>query len=534
MKIHIVLVGNTNKYRNAFSNININPNWELEFNEVSDIYTKKEKALNDNIDLLIISAKNDEKFWRYIKNIKSAFKNLEIILLSKTPDFNTAYQAFQYRVSNFLLEPVEEETWSNIIYELLEKRLIIETTKEKEEKLLSYELGQHQKLMARIMTQMMENPEELSVMMGEINERYHMNLIDSYYFAVQITFLDLMETSHKEKVLKEIQEVFEYIMTLSNEIIASSQFDIGLRVIININWDYHTPEIMEQLREIEKEIIVRMSKYKMDNWAMSIGPVVQNIHGIQLSVQASIEAVHNWNYKKDEHFFVFDDNRKNLVEDNEILDNMNKRQCQKLLRQFNVATLQGYLWNFIYKYESKVKIKPFTIQLLVIEVVELAYEVWKNKFELIVLENILCKDIFQYIYDNNKKITYLIRLLTSLAEKQKDKPVLSVSPQIRAAINFIHENYKQGLSLDKVALEVDLSPNYFSNLFREETGSNYLDYVTEFRLNLSRQMLEEKDWTIEKIANEIGYQDVKYFSQLFKRQYKITPGKYRKSNITKE
>ncbi len=521
MVFNVLLVGQANKYASTFSHMNSQFGWKIEIHEVADIITEIEKSLNRCIDMIIINAKLNENFWQLVRNIKTDYKNLEIIILSEVPDFKIAYQAFQNRVTQFLLEPVEDESWANIIREMEEKHLIMEVNKEKEQKLMSFELNQHQKLMAKIMTHMMDKPEDLAVMMGEINERYHMHLKNTYYFAVQLVVLDLMETSQKKRVLNQIQGMFEEKITLANEVVVSSQIDFDLRVIINVNWNHLTSEIIEQFRMLEEEIALCLSKLRIYNWAMGFGPVVGNLQGIQSSVQSSIQTLHDWNLKKKGHVFLFH-LTDYVKEKNEILDSINRKQCQIYLRQFNIKELESFLNDFINKYMSNPNANPYDIHILVMEVLELAYGVWKNHFDIRLLENILCKDIFMYIYDNQKKVTYLIRMLTSLVEKVEDQPSHSISPQIRDAINYIHENYKQGLTLYKVALKVDLSPNYFSNLFCEEMRMNYVNYVTEYKLKISKQLLEEKDWTIEQIANEIGYQDVKYFSQLFKRHYKIT------------
>ena len=49
---------------------------------------------------------------------------------------------------------------------------------------------------------------------------------------------------------------------------------------------------------------------------------------------------------------------------------------------------------------------------------------------------------------------------------------------MRKAQNYIQENYQKDLSLDEVSRQLDLSPYYFSKLFKEETGSNFVEYLT--------------------------------------------------------
>jgi len=63
--------------------------------------------------------------------------------------------------------------------------------------------------------------------------------------------------------------------------------------------------------------------------------------------------------------------------------------------------------------------------------------------------------------------------------------------------------------------------------FREVFKVTPFQYLQNYRLDLARILLEEKDLTVSNIAYRIGYSNVSYFSRVFKRRFGITPGKYR-------
>ncbi|MGI9952283.1 response regulator [Moorellaceae bacterium AZ2] len=99
---------------------------------------------------------------------------------------------------------------------------------------------------------------------------------------------------------------------------------------------------------------------------------------------------------------------------------------------------------------------------------------------------------------------------------------------IEKAVTFIRQNYHRDLSLEEVAQHVYLSPCYFSRLFKQVRGENFIDYLTRTRIEAARNLLLATDYSITEIAVRVGYRDVRYFGQVFKKQEGCTPTVFRK------
>lgn len=97
------------------------------------------------------------------------------------------------------------------------------------------------------------------------------------------------------------------------------------------------------------------------------------------------------------------------------------------------------------------------------------------------------------------------------------------------AQNYIQENYQKDLSLDEVSRKMDLSPYYFSKLFKEETGSNFVEYVTNLRIGKAKELLGKEGMSMKEICASVGYSDPNYFSRIFKKNTGVTPTEYRES-----
>lgn len=98
---------------------------------------------------------------------------------------------------------------------------------------------------------------------------------------------------------------------------------------------------------------------------------------------------------------------------------------------------------------------------------------------------------------------------------------------IEVALHFIDTHFHEDLSLEKVASIVFLNPIYFSQLFKQKTGQGYKEYVISLRMEQAKKLLGNPDLKLADIAERIGYQDVRHFSQVFRKKFEMTPTEFR-------
>ena len=102
---------------------------------------------------------------------------------------------------------------------------------------------------------------------------------------------------------------------------------------------------------------------------------------------------------------------------------------------------------------------------------------------------------------------------------------------LKQAIDFINENYTDpSISLDKVAKNVNISPNYLSAVFSQEVGQTLTEYITSRRINEAKNMLRNTDMRLSEIGFAVGYKDPHYFSFVFKKVSGCTPSEYRRGS----
>jgi two-component system response regulator YesN len=97
------------------------------------------------------------------------------------------------------------------------------------------------------------------------------------------------------------------------------------------------------------------------------------------------------------------------------------------------------------------------------------------------------------------------------------------------AKEYIAEHYKKALTLEEVAEVVQLSPQYFSKVFKERLGSSFIDYLTELRVEKGKELMRTKGKSVKEVCFEVGYKDPNYFSRVFKKHTGFSPSDFRSS-----
>lgn len=98
---------------------------------------------------------------------------------------------------------------------------------------------------------------------------------------------------------------------------------------------------------------------------------------------------------------------------------------------------------------------------------------------------------------------------------------------IAKAIAYMQQHLNEENSVKVVAQAVNLSPSYFSVLFKESTGLTFSEYLNKLRQRKSKELLLTTDLDVNLIADEVGYQSSSYFIRVFRETEGVTPKQYR-------
>ena len=100
---------------------------------------------------------------------------------------------------------------------------------------------------------------------------------------------------------------------------------------------------------------------------------------------------------------------------------------------------------------------------------------------------------------------------------------------VNTALKYIDEHYKEELTIDKICAKVSFSKYYFCKIFKEHTGMTLHQYLTEYRVNKSKEYLTYSKLPIHAVALEVGFKNTLNYSRSFKQYVKMTPSEYREA-----
>lgn len=93
---------------------------------------------------------------------------------------------------------------------------------------------------------------------------------------------------------------------------------------------------------------------------------------------------------------------------------------------------------------------------------------------------------------------------------------------------LLKEKISENVSLKEAADTVFLSPNYFSKVFKEQSGENYSDFSIRMKMEKAAELLKKPEYKVYEVSEMLGYSNLKYFYKIFKRIWGCTPTEYRK------
>ncbi|MFD1907239.1 helix-turn-helix transcriptional regulator [Paenibacillus rhizoplanae] len=96
---------------------------------------------------------------------------------------------------------------------------------------------------------------------------------------------------------------------------------------------------------------------------------------------------------------------------------------------------------------------------------------------------------------------------------------------------YIESNYHKDLSIEEVSEVADLSISHFCTLFKQISGYTFLEFVTHCRMENAKYILRSSNVKVYQVAPLVGYQDPRYFTQVFKKATGKTPTEYREEHV---
>ncbi|MFD2612401.1 response regulator [Paenibacillus gansuensis] len=155
---------------------------------------------------------------------------------------------------------------------------------------------------------------------------------------------------------------------------------------------------------------------------------------------------------------------------------------------------------------------------------------WNRLYQQVLPEPILVEDFFSSWY----RFEEWLREVRERIGAANAKPLFSkeIQNSIIKAMNLAQTKVSEPIPAAEIAHMVNMSSSYFSQCFKQYAGQTYTDYVRDIRMERAKEYLRTTTKTIQWIAEQIGYNDEKYFSRLFRDHTGVLPSEFRQIQIT--
>jgi len=165
--------------------------------------------------------------------------------------------------------------------------------------------------------------------------------------------------------------------------------------------------------------------------------------------------------------------------------------------------------------------------LLKAEIIGYLSEHIPHKLEFIKEQENSFKSIFEF-YSINDFTRHMKKLVLNINEVLLQfKNICNTDKSIETAVRYVQDNFRSDLTMARVANHISLNYSYFSILFKEKTGMNFVDYLRMIRIEKAKELLQNSMYKIYEVAEMVGYSNTKHFTTTFRALTGISPKEYR-------
>jgi two-component system response regulator YesN len=462
--------------------------------------------------------------------VKERFSNIVIIVLSGYDEFSLVKKAMNIGVLDYVLKPVCEDEMERVMKKAVD---CVDRNMEEDirEKLINQEISRgNNALKTKLFTELVTN-----------------SYVDSESAFLQLSKLDTKLTYH------DYFMVVFYLTDANKEFFTKSGFDLELLTfgLINI-----IEEVCSRLTPnfgtftcLDYNIALVIEGYKSDS--DEIKDFIKKIHGhirdfintdiitgvsanyhSGREIKVSFEEAYEQSVRKD----YYGSDAEVKIEDSGIMQNALLAKKQNILRE-NIYACNAKQADAVIDeiYDTACRFGIPVVQIKIINAFLLN--------DLLDLSEKLNSDLRNVLGSQNnlfKKLEELKNLKSSknFMKETAGKLISLISARnaakkkkvINGILTYIENNYNQEITLYALADKFDVEYTNLSKMFKEDVGELFSKYLIDLRINKAKKFLLHSEMKVYEIGNLVGYNDVKYFTRLFKESEGVTPMVFKKGS----
>ena len=444
------------------------------------------------------------------KEISEKYQDVSVIIETGFAEFDYAARAIKYGVKEYLTKPIRKEELEETIHKIKADQMRF---KRQLEKKLEVKNAQHMDF-----TYILQREELSERLLGGLLEEMRS---DCWYMGVA-------QSRERGITQQQIEQVLEILEKPENDCsIHASFFRPKEEFILALGGCTMEPDLPANV--LHKKIVACQALTGVE---LEAGiSLVQKKSQAPIKEAAAIyrEAVYAINQRllnpgKQIYFYDPDVSVKSFFSQAE------ERNLEHFLTEGKVKDAEQLLEHFFVKCDSHEKISSYSLFFSLVQIMNVMNRVYNQKQDKIT-QGQEASMLFSfktdlYVYRTLDEIKeYVLQILHDVCGVEEQK-----SSIVADLLKYLEWNYQYDITVNDLAMhKYFVNPSYLSRLFKAETGQPFSRYLIELRMKNAAQMLKNSNLKVSDVAICVGYNDVSYFIQTFKKHYGITPEQYKKN-----
>lgn len=470
-----------------------------------------------------------------IKEISKLNINTKIIVLSGFDEYKYVRESLKNGAIDYLLKPINKDAFVDLLKKIKnEKDVILEN--EFQNKMFLEKMEQNKDILKEcfLIDLVKENVLKKEYIDAKLIE-FQININSEFLIAV-IGIDDSTKSkiemvgSLKSTLLNSIKRRIENRLQLENGMKVITATYKNEIIALFINEDIHSENTDKSVIKIIEGIKEKDFSGEEYTFSMGISKMFQSLDEIHIAYSQSSSAYKRRFYQGPNNIIIFS-------EDNDFSKNIDEKYIDVLVKllinNIDVGNLKEVKKNIVsimlnIKENSTDSTNFKTIfSNVILKIYEFSKEFKEVEYTYLneddkLLFNIEAIDVYKELEE------YVLKIFEIIINKTNQIRSARSAKIIEKAKKYILENYSKDISLKSVSEYVFLNATYFSLLFKNETGKNFVDYLVETRVDVAKKLLHQPETKVYEVSKMVGYNETTSFNRAFKRIVGVAPSDYKK------
>lgn len=456
----------------------------------------------------------------FIRMMKADNPDIKCIILSGYDDFDYVKQALQLGIENYLLKPVSKVEFSQTVLSAVKKiesKLYRDRT-EREGINTIREI-----ILYRWVTD--------TIGAGELERRADMLNIDMSCPCYAVAAAQLLPEGAVPKIKDRNLLIFA-INNMCNEILAQAEVgesfcDMDGDVIFLFSLD-NPEDYPERVQGLTQQCVSAIHTYMHVHVFIMLGRPVDNFRKVHESY-ASAKELEEYGLFMPVNSVMTHEEARRINEAAEKDMEIDFARFNQLLLNKDRQGLHDYIDRIYGTLRERDGVTPGLVQNLTFELLIQLSQAVKNIHKRKDIPFADYHNLFSGIFELRRmeELTDWLKMLIGRTIDYLNTEDDNANPLIQELLHYLQENYMENLSLQGLADKFHVNAAYLGQLFKNETGEMFSNYLNQIRVGQAKRYLLESNLKLSEIYEKVGYVNQVYFSRIFKKVAGVSPSDFR-------